>query len=83
MEKEGTKQIPVVGKDDKREITVLITVAATGDMLPPQVIYKGARLQDAMPKLLFPRIGPLLIVRVIGALKLQCLNTLIMFWFHM
>ncbi len=41
LEKEGTKQIPVVGKDDKREITVLITVAATGDMLPPQVIYKG------------------------------------------
>ncbi len=39
LEKEGTKQIPVVGKDDKREITVLITVAATGDMLPPQVIY--------------------------------------------
>ena len=35
MEKEGTKQVPVVGKDDKREVTILLSIAATGDLLPP------------------------------------------------
>ena len=39
MEKEGTKQVPVVGKDDKREVTILLSIAATGDLLPPQVIH--------------------------------------------
>ena len=31
MEKAGTKQVPVIGKEDKREITVLLSVAAAGD----------------------------------------------------
>ena len=41
LEKQGTKQVAVVGKEDKREITVLLSVAASGDLLPPQVIYQG------------------------------------------
>lgn len=41
MAEEGSKQVPVVGKDDKREITVLLTVTASGHLLPPQVIYQG------------------------------------------
>ena len=43
MEKQGSRQVPVVGKEDKREITVLLTVTATGKLLPPQVIHTRAR----------------------------------------
>ena len=34
-------QVPVIGKDDKREITVLLAISAAGVLLPPQVIYPG------------------------------------------
>ena len=47
MAGEESKQVLVVGKEDKREITVLLTISASGVLLPPQVIYKG-KLQDAM-----------------------------------
>lgn len=33
MEKEGARQVAVVGKTDKREITVFFSVAVSGDML--------------------------------------------------
>ena len=67
MENVSAKQVPVVGKDDKREIhvTVLMSVSASGDLL---VIYfhlrsftKG-RLMAAMPRSHFLKIGMLLIV---------------------
>jgi len=29
----GTKRVPIVGIDDKRQITAALTVTATGDML--------------------------------------------------
>ena len=32
MKKEGTKQLP---KDNKRGLTILLSIAATGDLLPP------------------------------------------------
>ena len=38
---EGSKQVAVVGLDDKREITVLLSVSLDGQLLPPQVIYAG------------------------------------------
>lgn len=41
MEREGTKQVPIVGKEDKREITVVMTITASGLLLPFQVIYQG------------------------------------------
>ena len=53
MEKQGSKQAPVVGKEDKREITVLLTVAATGKLLPPQVIYQD-KTQGCHPMVTFP-----------------------------
>ena len=53
MEKEGTKQVPVVGKDDKREVTILLSIAATGDLLPPQVIYQG-KTSGCHAKVTFP-----------------------------
>lgn len=37
----GSAQVGIVGMDDKREITALITVSASGVVLPPQLIYKG------------------------------------------
>jgi hypothetical protein len=33
--------VSIIGKEDKREITLLLTVTASGKLLPPQVIYQG------------------------------------------
>ena len=33
--------MPIRGLDDKRQITVLLGVSQSGDLLPPQVIYAG------------------------------------------
>lgn len=41
LEDKGSKQVAVVGKDNKRKITSLLAVSADGALLPPQVIYKG------------------------------------------
>jgi hypothetical protein len=38
MEKKGVSQVSIVGQDDKRSVTVLLTVTASGDLLPPQVV---------------------------------------------
>ena len=40
MQREGARQVAVVGIEDKREITFLLSVVASGDMLAPQVIYR-------------------------------------------
>ena len=53
MEQQGSRQVPVVGKEDKREITVLLTVTATGKLLPPQVIYQG-KTPGSHAKISFP-----------------------------
>ena len=39
MERQGSKEVPVVGKDDKREIAALLSVTASGMVLPPLVTY--------------------------------------------
>ncbi|KAG0422625.1 hypothetical protein HPB47_001564 [Ixodes persulcatus] len=39
LEEGGSRQISVVGREDKREITVLFALALGGAVLPPQVIY--------------------------------------------
>ena len=53
MEKQGSRQVAVLEKEDKREITVLLTVTATGRLLPPQVIYQG-KTPGCHPKVTFP-----------------------------
>ena len=53
LEKEGSKQVAIVGKEDKREIIVLLTVTASGKLLPPQVIYQG-KTQGCHAKVTFP-----------------------------
>lgn len=49
----GSKQIPVVGMEDKRETTVLLADTASGTLLPPQVIYQG-KTPGCHAKVTFP-----------------------------
>ena len=57
----GLKLVPVnswtmakpVGKEDKREITALLAVTASGTLLPPQLIYQG-KTDGCHPKISFP-----------------------------
>ena len=53
MAQSGSKQIPVVGKEDKREITVLLAATAAGTLLPPQVVYQG-KTTGCHAKVTFP-----------------------------
>lgn len=34
-------QVPIIGIEDKREITALLTITLAGELLPPQLIYAG------------------------------------------
>ena len=50
----GSKQVEIVGLDDKREITVVLACAMSGDMLPPQVLYAG-KTENCHAKFNFPQ----------------------------
>ena len=41
MEKEGTTQVEIIAKDDKRQLTAVFAGSATGEFLPLQLIYEG------------------------------------------
>ena len=41
LARKGSKQVAITGKEDKQEITVLLTCTHSGILLPPQVIYAG------------------------------------------
>ena len=41
MDETGSKSVPIIGLDDKSEITALFADAAGGTFLPPQLIYGG------------------------------------------
>ena len=56
MAEQGCTQVPVVGKEDKREITVVLAVTASGTLLPPQLIYQG-KTNGWHPKITFPTKG--------------------------
>ena len=51
MDEEGAKRVEVVAKDDKRQI--LFAGSATGDFLPPQLIYEG-KTDRCLPHYKFP-----------------------------
>ena len=53
MEKEGTKKVDITGMNDKRQITVVLSVTKTGHYLPPQLIYAG-KTSKSLPKVEFP-----------------------------
>lgn len=41
MEVEGTQRVPIIGLDDKRQVTIVFAGTLSGDFLAPQVIYQG------------------------------------------
>ena len=41
MESQGSKQVPIKGNEDKREMTVLLSCNMKGEMLPAELIYQG------------------------------------------
>lgn len=53
MAEEGSRQVSVVGKEDKREIMVFLAVTASGFLIPPQVIYQG-KTPGCHPRITFP-----------------------------
>ena len=53
MELSGTKHVSIAGTEDKKEITALITVSATGEVIPPQLLY-GGKTERCHPRFNFP-----------------------------
>ena len=49
----GSKNVPIIGLDDERQITATFVVSATGSFLPIQLIYPG-KLKRCLPKFTFP-----------------------------
>lgn len=41
MEKEGVQIVPFAHSDDKRQLTAVLVITASGDYLPPQLLYQG------------------------------------------
>ena len=52
MAKEGSKKVEITGINDKRQITVVLTITKTGHYLPPQLIYAGKTCR-CLPKVAF------------------------------
>ena len=48
----GSKNVPIKGLDDKRQIAVTFVVSATGSFLPIQLIYQG-KSKKCLPKFTF------------------------------
>ena len=53
LEKSGTKQVSIVGLEDKREMTVLLCCTLSGELLSPQLIYAG-KTERCHPSVCFP-----------------------------
>ena len=53
MEVEGSKQVEVVGKDNKRQITACFAGSMAGDFLPLQLVYEG-KTARCLPRVEFP-----------------------------
>ena len=49
----GTKNVPIKGVNDKRQITGALAVTLDGKFLPMQLIYQG-KSRRCLPKLDFP-----------------------------
>ena len=50
MADEGSKQVEIVGADDKRQITAVFGITLLGDFLHPQLIYTT----KCLPSVRFP-----------------------------
>ena len=49
----GESQVTMTGLDDKRQMTLLLSVAMDGTLLPPQLIYAG-KTERCLPEVNFP-----------------------------
>jgi hypothetical protein len=68
-EKKGRKEIAVTGTEDKRQITIVVSSAADGTTLPPQLIFPGktARSLPAGPAVQLAKLaGPFMRRRTAG-----------------
>ena len=50
LEKEGSKRVAIVGKDNKQQITAVTGCSMSGDVLPFQLIYEG-KTSQCLPSL--------------------------------
>ncbi|XP_062604206.1 uncharacterized protein LOC134266007 [Saccostrea cucullata] len=55
MHSVGDKQVEIVGPEDKRQITALLTCSMSGKILPPQLLYQGKTLQCTPTSVRFPQ----------------------------
>ena len=53
MEKEGSTQVPIIGKEDKNQLTAVLTSTMSGAFPRPQLIYKG-KTNQCHPTFPFP-----------------------------
>jgi len=53
MEREGTKRVEIVAKDDKSQIMAVFGCSMAGDFLPSQLIYQG-KTKRCLPHYSFP-----------------------------
>lgn len=53
MSRQGERSIPIVGLDDKREITEVLVVILAGEYLLPQILYQG-KPERCYPAIVFP-----------------------------
>ena len=53
MEKEGSKRVEIIGKDDKCQITAVLAGTVNGNFSPVQLVYKGTT-KRCLPTFKFP-----------------------------
>lgn len=54
MELKGRDGNPIIGLDDKHEITAVTGASCTGKLLPPQLLYTGHTTKCCHPSYDFP-----------------------------
>ena len=58
----GSKQVPLIGKDEKHAFTILVSVTCNGTVLPMQAIYSG-KTQCSQPSMTAPHYNNLINAR--------------------
>ena len=72
MDAKGSKQVKITGLNDRRQITALLTISKSGELLPPQIIYKG--LNSVILSISFRNPGTFTIQKTTGVLLTLCCN---------
>ena len=54
MEKQGSKRVEIIGKDDEHQITAVLAGTMAGDFIPIQLIYQGTTSR-CLPSYKFPQ----------------------------